>query len=185
MGISLTIGSRTPVQGLLLWSGPPAIPLLVVPIVVREPVDRAPVRARSHISQEAGKVVLPLGANSYPTTAPVLPLAHLRIAAPLGHVLPDPVLSGPLPSGGRPVRRRSRPYDISLEAPARLRVVVSQSADRDDPCGPAVAPAEPLQHAADADWAESDQAVEPLIGDICSQRHTFRTIHLSRSEGKG
>lgn len=91
---------------LLLTGGPPAIPWLVIPIVIN-PVKRESSRTLAHIGQEVFETRLPSGADGNPSSAIVF-IALMRNVVTSGlHACPDVVFGSAGTAVAREVSNRA------------------------------------------------------------------------------
>src|SRR5688572_10751611 len=81
-------------SGLLAVASPPHVAMFVVPIVVRESIDRHSIGAFAHVSEEVRKPVLTLPSRAHrdPATSVAIPSHVLLVRAAFDH--PAPRLMG-------------------------------------------------------------------------------------------
>jgi hypothetical protein len=139
-------GSPARVASLLEVSRPPHVARLIIPVVVREPVNGVIGRwARADVGKEAGKPIVPGPAVTDRDASPsvTMPMRSSRVGAPHLHGEPDVVLGRPsdtpLPAARASVLRVDPLGVLSLETAARDGCAVAQVLERDDRARSAVA----------------------------------------------
>lgn len=127
------------ISALLLLCGPPAVPRLVVPIIV-DAVDGCLWRLRPHVSTEGFKVVQPSVAHTNSATTIASIVGIRRVIASGFHSLPCGVFT----TVGHAVGGISPSCRVCLQASARLGVSILEVAVLDDCRMPALACAIPI-----------------------------------------
>ncbi len=159
------------VPRLLSRGGPPAVPGLVVPVVLVAFDAMSGRGSRADVAEERAEVVPLRGDPDPPTT--VVREAHVaRVPAPGSQAHPDPVLGG-LELPVLPVDRRALlPLLLGAEAPAAPGRSGPEEVSADLRRSPAVAPAEPPRDAVASRWepGHDGQPSEPPSYEVVGAR---------------